>query len=142
MKLLTAVLIFSVLFSSLPTKVWACGLNFCPMDHGAAPSNNESSMPCHQVHSKSNQDVENRQNDNSLPEVTTSPSTCLCPNTHIEADYTVETHRIEIQNKISFTPTFEVLDLQNQAPSIALRNRPPPIIAIGRLQILLQSFLI
>lgn len=138
MKLLTAALIFSVLFASLPTKVWACGLNFCPMDHSAAPSNNESSMPCHQVHSKSNEDVKKSQN----PEVTTSPSTCPCPNTFMEADYTVETHSIEIQNKISFPPSFEVLHLQNQASSIALRNRPPPLIAVGRLQILLQSFLI
>ena len=140
MKPLAIGLIFSILFSSLPAKVWACGLNLCPMDHHEKGQNDEQLMPCHQQSSEQGKDQQEKA---IQAERLASQATCPCPDTYIDVAYIPESRNLfEISKlKLHQSSSFNIAKLKTESDPI-LRYRPPPPRSLVRLQVILQVFLI
>ena len=139
MKPVAIGLILSILFSSLPAKVWACGLNLCPMDHHEKAQNDEKSMPCHQQSKEQTKNVKKEKKSESIA----SHAACPCPDTYIDVAYIVESRYLfeTSKQKLVQSTSFDIAKLKTKSDPI-FRYRPPPPRGLARLQITLQVFLI
>jgi len=80
-------LTLSILFSSLPAKVWACGLNLCSMEHDQSDRSNKNQlMPCH---SSSNEKLSSKPSVKKETELTkvTAEEICPCPDEYLNSFY-------------------------------------------------------
>ena len=125
MKTIALGVVFSIILSSLPAKVWACGFSLCPMESF------EKEMPCHQQ-SNDQSSVENH-----------SEAKCPCPDSELDAATFIEARSsLDFRDlSTSKAMTVEGFDFKHQCLSV-FRNRPPPHLGLARLQIILQIFII
>lgn len=140
MKITVLGLILSIIFSSLPANVLACGLNLCPMDHHKKAQNDEQSMPCHQQDKGQSQDQQNKV---SKAENIASQAACPCPDTYVDVAYITESRNLfEISKlKLSQSTSFDISKLKTKSDPV-FRYRPPPPRGLARLRAILQVFLI
>ncbi len=146
MKLIALGIISSMLISSLPAKVWACGLNICPMESEQSQradkkdSSVENSMPCHQekltsekVSSSESYEIQ----------IQSESESCPCPENFKRASYVYQSYK-------SFNPSnskvVRLVDSENQKivilKKVSLHEWTPPHCLSVRLHLYQQKFLV
>jgi len=142
-RILAVGLIFSILFASLPAKVWACGLNLCPMDHVSESQNDEKAMPCHQTNDEETQDTAKNSKGANEQDIKANQMACPCPDTYIDSTFIVESRKqFELDKlKLALTNNYDVAK-NKQTSDPLFHYRPPPLRDSTRLQVILQVFII
>ena len=57
MKSLVSMIILSVVLAGVPSKVWACGLNLCEMEHSKAQKEGQRKPSCHETNHETNHET-------------------------------------------------------------------------------------
>lgn len=133
-------LALSIFFAGLPTKVWACGLELCPME--LAQDDSQESMPCHQENPAS-QTVQKSFTATSPFSILASHSACPCPENEIGPIAYLD--RITVEKDVKPHWFNNSARSSFDAAQLALFTqiyRPPPSLAPSDLVVLLQKFLI
>lgn len=143
MRILAVGLIFSILFASLPVKVWACGLNLCPMDHVSESQNGDKAMPCHQTNNKEAPDTTKNSKVAKEQDIKANQMACPCPDTYIDSTFVIESRKkLELDKQaLTLANTFNVAKIKRKSDPV-IGYRPPPLRDSARLQVILQVFII
>lgn len=143
MKMRAFGLIFSILFASLPAKVWVCGLNLCPMGLVVDSQSEQSGMPCHQVSEDKTQYASKNSNDVNNLDTIANQIVCQCFDVSLDSTFIIESRKqfTPDKNLHTIANTLAGVNTEPNSGSVSL-YRPALLRDSIRFQITLQVFII